>query len=79
VEVIEVEGSVAVFLSEHFGNCGVLEPSTIDGPLITELDHLLDTFFTFLLERCGGGDLGQGIWQWYSALTGCCLLFLLWQ
>jgi len=61
IEVVKVEGGVAIFLSEHLGNCGVLEPSAEDSPLVTESDHIFDTFLTLLLEQCEGGGLGQGV------------------
>ena len=48
--MVEVEGSIAVFSSEHSGDCGVLELSTEDGPLVTESDHILDILFLFILE-----------------------------
>jgi len=50
VEMVEVEGGIAVFSSEHPGDCNVLEPIVEDGPLVAESDHILDTFFTLLLE-----------------------------
>ena len=57
MEMIEVEGSVAVFLSEHSGDDGILEFVVEEGPFIVESDHGFDTFFTLLLERYGGGGL----------------------
>jgi len=58
VEVVEVEGGIAVFSSEHSGDCDVLEPIIEDGPLVAEPDHILDAFLTLLLERYGDGGLG---------------------
>jgi len=58
VEMVEVEGGSAVFLSEDPGDGDVFESVVEVGPFIIELDHVFDTFFTFLLERCGGGGLG---------------------
>jgi len=55
MEMIEVEGGVAVFLSEHFGDGGTLEFVVEEGPFIVESDHGFNAFFTLLLERCGGG------------------------
>jgi len=53
VEVVEVEGGIAVLLSEHSSNGSILEPIVKEGPLVAESDHVLNTFFTLLLERCG--------------------------
>jgi len=50
VEVVEVKGGVAVFSSEHSGDCDVLEFIIEDCPLVTKSDHIFDTFFTLLLE-----------------------------
>ena len=57
MEVVEVEGGVTVFLSEHSGDRGI--PATIieEGPFVAKFDHGFDTFFTFLLERYGEGVL----------------------
>jgi len=55
VEVVEIEGGIAVLLSEYFSNWNVLEIIVEEGPLVTKSDHVLDTLLTFLLERCGGG------------------------
>ena len=57
MEVIKVEGGITVFLSEYFGDRSILELVIEEGPLVTESDHVFDTFFTFLLERYGGGVL----------------------
>jgi len=58
VEMVEVEGGSAVFLSEDSCDGDVLEPIIEVGPFVIESDHVLDAFFTLLLERCGGGGLG---------------------
>ena len=57
MEVIEIEGGSAVFLSEDSGDGDVLEFIGEIGPFVIESDHILDAFFTLLLERCGGGGL----------------------
>jgi len=57
VEVIEVEGSIAVFLSEYFGDINGFEFVSEKGPFVSKSDHVFDTFFTLLLERYGGGGL----------------------
>jgi len=59
MEVIEVEGGVAVFLSECFGDINGFEFVGKEGPLVAKSDHVLDTFFTLLLEQYGGGGLGE--------------------
>jgi len=76
MEMIEVEGGVAVFLSECFGNSGGCEFVSEESPLVAKLDHVFDTFFTLLLERCGGGGLRGGVLCQCIARTGCCLRFL---
>ena len=58
MEMVEIEGGVAVFLSEHPSNQDILELIVKEGPFVTKLDHNFDTLFTFLLEQCGGGVLG---------------------
>jgi len=58
VEMVEVEGSGAVFLSKDSSNSNVLESIIEVGPFVVESDHVFDTFLTLLLERCGGGGLG---------------------
>ena len=58
MEVVEVEGSSAIFLSEDSGDGDVFEFVIEVGPFGIESDHVFDAFFTFLLERCGGGGLG---------------------
>jgi len=57
VEVVEVKGSVAVFLPEYFGDGDILEFVVKEGPLVAESDHVLDALLTLLLERYGGGGL----------------------
>jgi len=61
MEMVKVEGGIAVFLSEHFCNSDVFEFVVEKGPFVIELDHGFDTFFTLLLERCGGGGLRGGV------------------
>jgi len=77
MKVIEIESGIAVLLSEHFGDNSVLEFSIEEGPLVTKSGHVLDTFLTLLLGRCGGGGLGQGVWHRCTGQTGYHLLFLL--
>jgi len=57
VEVVKVEGGIAVLLSEHSGDCGILKLIVKEGPLVTKSDHVFDTFLTLLLQRYGGGGL----------------------
>jgi len=57
MEMVKVEGGVAVLLSEHSGDRGVFKSIIEEGPLVTESNHILDTLLTFLLERYGGGVL----------------------
>jgi len=78
VEVIEVEGGVTVFSSKHSGDCDVLEFVIEDGPLVAKSDHVFDTFFTLLLERCGDGGLGRGVQCQCIVQTGYLPLSLLW-
>jgi len=59
VEVVEVKGGSAIFLSEDSGNGDVFESVIEVGPFVIESDHVFDTFLTLLLERCGGGGLGK--------------------
>jgi len=59
VEVVEVEGSGAVFLPKDSSDINVLESIVEVGPFLVELDHVFDTFLTLLLEQCGGGGLGE--------------------
>jgi len=49
MEIIEVQGGIAVLPSKHSGNCGILELSIEDSPLVAKSDHILDTLFMFLL------------------------------
>ena len=79
MEMVKVEGGVAVLLSEHFGDWSILELVVKEGPLVAKSGHVFDIFFMFLLERYGGGDLVQGIRHQCIAQTGCCLLFLRWE
>ena len=58
MEVVKIEGGGTVFLSEDSGDGDVLEFVIEVGPFVIESDHIFDTFFTLLLERCGGGVLG---------------------
>jgi hypothetical protein len=55
MEMIEVEGGVAVFLSEQSGDVNVLKFGVEEDPFVVESDHVFDTLFTLLLERYGGG------------------------
>ena len=59
MEVVEIEGGGAVFLSEDSGNGDVLESVIEVDPFVIKSDHVFDAFFTLLLERCGGGGLGE--------------------
>jgi len=59
VEVVEIEGGGTVFLPEDSGNGDVFESVIEVGPFVVESDHVFDTFLTLLLERCGGGGLGE--------------------
>jgi len=58
VEMVEIEGGSTVFLSEDSCNSSVLESVIEVGPFVIESDHIFDTFFMLLLERCGEGGLG---------------------
>ena len=58
MEVVEVEGGSAIFLSEDSGDGDVFESVIEVGPFVIESDHVFDTFLTLLLERYGGGGLG---------------------
>jgi len=76
MEVVKVEGGIAVFLSEHLGDIDILKFIVEEGPFVVESDHGFNTFFTFLLERCGGGGLGGGVRYQCTFRTGylrCCL------
>jgi len=59
VEVVEIEGGSAVFLSEDFSNSDIFESVIEVSPFVVESDHVSDAFFTLLLEQCGGGGLGE--------------------
>ena len=59
MEMVKIEGGGTVFLSEDFGDGNVLESVIEVGPFIIESDHVFDAFLTLLLERCGGGGLGE--------------------
>ena len=76
MEMVKVEGGIAVFLSEHLGDIDIPEFIVEEGPFVVESDHGFNTFFTLLLERCGGGDLRGGVWCWCMFRIGylrCCL------
>ena len=78
MEVVEVKGGVAVLLSEYFSDSDVLE-SVIEGdPFVVKSDHGFNTFFTLLLERCGGGSLGGGV-RCRCRFRTDCLQLLLWE
>jgi len=79
MEVVEVEGGVAIFLSEYFGDVGNFECFCEEGPLVVKSDHGFDTFFTPLLERCGGDVLGKGVRCQCIVRTDCRPLFLQWE
>ena len=76
MEVVEVEGGSAVFLSEDSGDGDVFEFVIEVGPFVIESDHVFDTFFTLLLERCGGGGLGEGVRCQCMFRTDCLQLLL---
>jgi len=59
--MVEVEGGIAVFLSECSGDIDVFKFVVEEGPFVVESDHGFNAFFTLLLERCGGGGLGGGV------------------
>ena len=61
MEVVEIEGGGTVFLPKDSSDSNVLESIVEVGPFVVESDHVLDTFLTLLLERCGGGDLRGGV------------------
>jgi len=62
MEMVKVKGGIAVLLSKHSGNRGILELVVKEGPLVAKSDHILDTFLTLLLEQGGGGGLRGGVW-----------------
>ena len=76
VEMVKVEGSVAVFLSEYSGNGITFELISEEGPLVAKSDHGLNTFLTLPLERCGGGGLRGGVRCRCTVRTDYRLLFL---
>jgi len=76
MEVIEVEGGIAIFLPEYSGDGGSCEFISEKGPLVAKSDHVFDTFLTLLFERYGGGVLRGGVRCRCTAWTGCRLLFL---
>jgi len=57
MEMIEVEGGIAVFLPECSGDGDILELVGEEVPFVVESDHDFDTFLTFLLEQYGGVGL----------------------
>ena len=61
MEMVKVEGGIAIFLPEHLGNGNVLEFVVEESPFIVESDHGFNAFFTLLFEQCGGGGLGEGV------------------
>ena len=76
MEVVEIEGGSAIFLSEDSGDGDVLESVIEVGPFVVESDHVFDAFFTLLLERYGGGGLRGGVRYRCIARTDCRLQFL---
>jgi len=78
MEMIKVEGGIAILLSEHSSDCDVLELIIEKGPLVTKSDHVFKTFLMLLLEQYGGGGLDQGVQHQCIVQTGCCFLLLLW-
>jgi len=77
MEVIEVEGGVAVFLPECFCDDDSCEFVRKESPLVAKSNHILDAFLTLLLERYGGGVLLRGVRCWYIVRIGCSPPFLL--
>ena len=77
--MIEVEGGVAVFLSEYSGDIDSFEFVGKEGPLVAKSDHGFNTFLTLLLEQCGGGGLREGVRCRCTVRTGCRSQFLLWE
>jgi len=76
MEMVKVEGGIAILLSEYLGDGNVLEFVFEEGPFVVKSDHGFDTFFTLLLERCGGGGLRGGVQCRCTFRTGylrCCL------
>ena len=77
MEVVKVEGGVAVLLSEDFGDSDILEFVIEVGPFVVKSNHVFDTFLMLLLERYGGGGLGREVRCRCMFRTGylrCCLL-----
>jgi len=70
MEMVKVEGGGTVFLSEGFCDDNVLEFVVEFGPFVIESDHVFDAFLMLLLERCGGGGLGGGVWCRCTFRTG---------
>ena len=58
MEVVEVEGSSAIFLSEDSGDGDVFESVIEVGPFVIESNHVFGALLTLLLERYRGGGLG---------------------
>ena len=79
VKVVKVEGGVAVFLSEYFGDGDGFELVSEEGPFVAESDHGFDTFLMLLLERYGGGGLQGGVQCQCTVRTDRRLRFLLWE
>jgi len=50
MEMVKVEGGIAILLPEYLGNGNVLEFVVEEGPFIVESDHSFNAFFTLLLE-----------------------------
>ena len=76
MEMVEVEGGIAILLSECLGDGNVFEFAIEEGPFIVESNHGFNTFLTLLLERCGGGGLRGGVRCRCMFRTGylrCCL------
>ena len=61
MEMVKVEGGIAVLLSEHSCDSHILEFVVEEGPFVVKSDHGFNAFFTLPLERCGGGGLGGGV------------------
>ena len=50
MEVVKVEGGIAVFLSEYLGDIDVSKFIVEEGPFVIESDHGFNAFLTLLLE-----------------------------
>jgi len=59
MEMIKVEGGVTILFSEYFGNVDGFEFISKEGPFVAKSDHGFNAFLTLLLERYGGGGLGE--------------------